>query len=173
MPRRSAWVVDTNVAVAANGSSPGTSLECEDACREKLLAITRGRARLILDDWHEIFDQYRRHLSLSGQPGVGDLFLKWVHDHQYDARSCERVMLTQHPTRVYVEFPDDPELAAFHRDDRVFACAAMASRSRARVLNALDSDWWEFERALARHGVRVVHVCGDRVKAWSRERRRR
>jgi len=29
------------------------------------------------------------------------------------------------------------------------------------ILNAVDSDWWHHQDALARHGVRVEFLCPD------------
>lgn len=167
-------VVDTNVPVTANGEAgPRVSPGCSEACSERLLEITRGRVRLRLDDGFEIFQEYLSRLSLSGQPGVGDLFVKWAHDHQFNPERCERVALTPHPARGYEEFPEDEELAVFDRDDRKLAAAARAQRPYATVLNAVDSDWWEHERVLARHGIHVGFVCSDQVELWRTERRQR
>lgn len=168
--RRAAFVVDTNVAVVANGDNEQASASCEDDCREALTAFTSGRARLVIDDGFAIFDEYRSRLSLSGQPGVGDMFLQWVHDNQFNAARCERVRLTPHDGRGFEEFPAAPDLGGFDGDDRKFAAAARTSRSAPRVLNAVDSDWWDYERCLAANGVAVEHLCRDQVDSWRRSR---
>lgn len=173
MRAKAAVVVDTNVPVTANGDADHASSACREACCEQLLGITRGRARLRLDDRFQILDEYFSKLSLSGQPGVGDLFVKWAHDHQFNPERCERVTLTSHSSRGYEEFPDDEDLSAFDRDDRKFAAAARVGQVHARVLNAVDSDWWEYERVLARYGIHVEFVCGDQVVLWEEERRQR
>jgi hypothetical protein len=173
MRKGPAKVVDTNVPVVANGSAPQASESCARACCDELWKITSGRARLVVDDGFEIFAEYGRHLSLRGQPGVGDMFLKWVHDHQFNPQRCVRVALTPHPERVYVQFPEDPALTGFDPDDRKFAAVAAASPSPARILNAVDSDWWEFESVLARHGINVEFVCDDQIWLWRRGHRQR
>lgn len=166
MPAKRAVVVDTNVPVTANGRASHASAECEAASRKRLLTITRGHELLVVDDGFEIFGEYLVHLSTSGQPGVGDLFLRWVNDHQFDPARCERVVLSKHSTRGYAEFPDDPDLSGFDPADRKFAAAALASRHSPSVLNAVDSDWWQHRHALARHGVTVDFVCEDQFPRW-------
>jgi hypothetical protein len=161
------------VPAAANGQADQTSVECRRACCSWLLKITSGQLRLILDDGFHIFTEYRSYLSLRGQPGVGDAFFRWVHDHQFNPEQCERVALTEHPSRGYSEFPDDPELADFDWGDRKFVAAARASSQPGCVLNALDSDWWDYERVLARNGVEVEFACADQLAAWRRGRPQR
>jgi hypothetical protein len=173
MASKRAVVVDTNVPVTANGRDTHGSAECQEACRRGLLEITRGSARLILDCGFEIVNEYCAYLSFRGQPGLGDAFLRWIHDNQFNSSRCERVTLTPHPARGYVEFPEDEALSGFDRDDRKFVAAARASQSRAaRVLNAVDSDWWDYELVLQEHGVRLEFVCRDQVERWREERPR-
>lgn len=170
MASKPAKVVDTNVPVTANGRASHVSVRCQMACQTSILEITSGRARLVLDDGFDIFEEYLGSLSLSGQPGVGDQFLKWVHDRQFDQELCERVSLTPHAVRGYEEFPDDDVLAGFDPSDRKFAASARASQSHACVLNAVDSDWWDYEPLLAQHGIKVDQVCDDQVAIWRRTR---
>ena len=45
-------IVDTNVAVVANGKSEQASEECVDTCIGRLEQIIRGETKLVLDaDW--------------------------------------------------------------------------------------------------------------------------
>lgn len=171
-----AVVVDTNVAVVANARSTHASPACVIACAERLRGFTSGRSRVALDSGNLVFDQYRNHLSLSGQPGVGDLFMRWVHDNLFNTARCERVSVTPLSIgnwRAFAEVPDDPELAGFDRDDQVFVAVAKASPSNPSILNAVDSDWWDYELVLGRNGVKVNHVCRDQVAAWKQERMQR
>lgn len=152
-------VIDTNVLVVANGGHPPASEACMIACIE---ALDAARARLVLvDDGGRILDEYKRHASHAGQPGVGDRFFKWLWDHQAVAESCSQLPITEDAARGFAEFPDDPALAAFDRDDRKFVAVALASGLRPPVLNASDSDWWEFEASLRHHGVEVNYLCPE------------
>lgn len=157
-------VIDTNVAVVANGRTEQAGLDCVEACLDALDKAQKGL--IVLDDMNLILDEYRRNLSASGQPGAGDAFLKWVYDRQADARHCERVHITPKPGMEgeFEEFPDDIELAGFDRSDRKFVAAARASRHKPRILNAVDRDWWDFRSALKNHGVHVDFLCPKTFK---------
>lgn len=162
-------VVDTNVAVTANGGAPQASCVCEDACRQALWRITQGRSRLALDETDIAFGEYRKRLSLSGQHGVGDAFMKWVHDNRWNPSHCEQVevtLLSGGGWRRFEEVPDDDDLRRFDRSDQVYVAISRACDARPQVLNAVDADWWEHEDVLARHGVKVKHVCSAEAAAW-------
>ena len=164
-----AFVVDVNVGVVANGAHERAEAACRLAC---MRALKEAMGEVVcLDDGGRILVEYRKHLSLSGQPGAGDEFMYWVHQNQRVKEVCERVGITRRPDddRDFEEFPRDPDLAGFDRDDRKYAAVALASSRVPEVLNASDTDWWIFHDALARHGVRVRFVCpelmeGDRAR---------
>lgn len=162
-------VVDTNVGVVANARDIHASPDCVLSCIDFLQAITRGEVRVVLDAGWEILTEYQGQLSSTGQPGPGDAFLKWLLQNQANPERCEQVQL--HPTERwdYEEFPADPTLEAFDPADRKFAAVARVSPSEPSVVNAVDSDWWEHEQALARHGIRVDLLCPDEVERWERK----
>jgi hypothetical protein len=155
-----AFVVDTNVPVVANGKAAQADPNCVLACIGALEAI-RNREIIVLDDGMRILAEYLDHLSLSGQPGVGDAFVRWVWQNQAVLERCERVSITPRGDDPddFEEFPRDPELSRFHRDDHKFVAVALTSRWEPAVLNAVDSDWWDFRKSLQRNGVRVQNLC--------------
>lgn len=163
----SSVIVDTNVGVVANEREAHASPDCVIACVDALEQIVRGRTRLVLDDGWEVLKEYQRKMRSSGQPGPGDAFLKWALTNLANPARCERVPLDLEA------FPDDPDLAAFHYDDRKFVVLALASESRPPIANAVDSDWWHFREALRRAGVEVTFLCPDQVPAWEQGPRRR
>ena len=67
-------VVDTNVAIVANGTDTNASPSCQLATLEALRDILKG-GRIVVDAAGDMLAEYRRLLSSSGQPGVGDQFL--------------------------------------------------------------------------------------------------
>jgi hypothetical protein len=155
-----AFVVDTNVAVVANRHAPQAAPACVLACVDVLESISRT-GKIVLDDQSRILDEYMRHLSPSGQPGLGDAFFKWVWQNQANVTRCERVAI--HPrgnnSEDYREFPSDPALRGFHADDRKFVAVARKSKSNPEVLNAVDRDWWDYRIALKQCGVRIKFLC--------------
>jgi hypothetical protein len=157
-----AFAVDTNVAIVASRRAPQASPGCVVACVDALEQI-KNKGMVLLDDQHRILNEYRANLSLSGQPGVGDAFFKWVWQNQANAERCERVEI--HPRGTgredYQEFPTDPALHDFDPSDRKFVAVALSSRNYPEVLNAVDSHWWEHQLALRRCGVRVRFLCPE------------
>lgn len=159
-----AVVMDTNVAVVANGKTQQAGIDCILATIEKLEEI-RARMTMLIDDQGLIIEEYRRHLSPSGQPGAGDAFFKWLWDNQANPLHCRRITIT--PTndrRGFTDFPDSPELDKFHDDDRKFVAVALASEQKPPILNASDTDWWRFRHALEQHGIIVQFLCPELMK---------
>ena len=153
-------IVDTNVAIVANGKTEQADQRCISKCRAKLQHI-RDEYRLLLDNRNLILDEYRRNLNPSGQPGLGEGFFIWLWQNQANPEYCRKVAVKPHKNREFEEFPDDPNLSSFDRDDRKFVAVALASGTTPKVLNASDTDWWHHRQALRQNGVEVVFLCPD------------
>jgi hypothetical protein len=159
-----AVVMDTNVAVVANGRTPQAGQECVEACVMALVKM-RERQRVLVDDHGQIFEEYRRHLSPSGQPGLGDAFFKWLWDNQGNPDHCRRVpVMPTKNRRGFEEFPDDSALEDFDPSDRKFVAVAIASGENPPILNASDTDWWNHREALSRNGVEVRFLCPELMR---------
>lgn len=155
-----AVVVDTNVMVVANGKAEQAGIDCVLSCVSALENVKQGSVVLV-DSGYRIFDEYRRHASLAGQPGLGDSFLKWLWNNQANPMHCEQVEITSKETDPddFEEFPIDPDLADFDRSDRKFVAVALASGKTPVILNATDSDWWNFRAPLKMNGIQVEFLC--------------
>jgi hypothetical protein len=158
-------VVDTNVAIVANDArlaldDPGRRpIDCIEACIDAVLRLTQSGG-LVLDADGEILEQYSKYLSRAGQPGTGDVFMKWVHDNQWNEDVCTRISVTQDAKRGYLEFPNDPALKGFDWDDRVFVAVVMAHPDWPTILQAVDAKWRKWEAALRANLVDVEFLCG-------------
>lgn len=153
-------VVDTNVLVVASERTPQADAACVLSCIDALVALKAG-GPVWVDSDGRIFEEYRQNLSFSGQPGVGDAFFKWLWDNQFDEDHCRQVAVTSHPVRGFEEFPEDPALRGFDTADRKFVAVAFASGENPEVLNASDTDWWQFHQELAAHRIRIRFLCPD------------
>lgn len=153
-------VVDTNVAITANGRAEQANPDCVARCANELRNI-RDRCRVILDQGDLILREYRKHLRLSGGPGAGDAFFKWLWRHQHLQAHSRAVPIRFHPQRDFQEFPADSDLGDFDRDDRKFVAVALASGTDPEILNATDTDWWNYHKPLERHGVNVKFLCPE------------
>ena len=161
--RKSDLVIDTNVAVVANGKTEQADPTCILECVARLRQL-RSENVLLLDNRNLILDEYRKNLHPSGQPGPGDSFFKWLFENQENPKHCRKVAITPHPDRGFEEFPVDPSLSSFDRDDRKFVAVALAGGTGPRVLNASDTDWWLFRRSLQEHGVDVDFICPELMR---------
>lgn len=165
-------IVDTNVAITANRATdpdlPPELIDCVSACVEAIISIKKGGG-LVLDAGDEIFDEYRRNLSLSGQPGQGDIFMKWVHDNRHSFPAEDLVPITPNG-ESYEEFPDHPGLVDFDLSDRKFVAVANAHPAKPPILEATDSKWWGWKNALVEAGITVIFLCEDWIKAKYQEK---
>jgi len=161
------YVVDTNVAIVANGHSNASeggsppSINCRLAALdflEKLLS----NGKIILDDDGAIQAEYHRHLNPHGQPGVGDRFYQEVLNSAPER--IERVELPKDNDGEYKHFPSHKGLRNFDKDDRKFA--ALSCKEGVPVANATDSDWLNFRDILAQHHIAIEFVCGCDPLKW-------
>ena len=156
-------VVDTNVVVVANGRSEQASSDCVETCGERLEEIMRGEKTLVLDNRWIILREYMQNLRSNGAD-VGDRFLGWILVNKDDR--CDLVSITSvnGSENEFEEFPDDPALDDFDPDDRKFIAVACAHPEKPPILQAVDSQWWDFHNAFRQHGVTVEFICEDDIQ---------
>lgn len=150
-------VMDTNVAIVANGKAPQANDDCVKTCIQELKRIRNEGDCLVMDYGGLIFAEYSTHLGFSGQPGPGNAFFKWVHDHQ----TISRVEIKDDPLRKFQEFPNDPQLEKFDPSDRIFVAVARAvnKKNPPLILNASDTDWWHHRLAFKKHNIQIKFLC--------------
>jgi len=154
-------VVDSNVAVVANGRSTNASVACRIAATDALANLL-AQGRIVVDDAGEMVDEYKRYCDPKGQPGVGDRFFREVLMNYAD--KVERVHLEKRDDGSFVDFPNSADLADFDREDRKFAAAAR--KTSVPVINATDTDWLEHRVALERDGITIEFACGVAESSW-------
>jgi len=166
---RKCQVVDTNVAVVANRRG-NESYSCVNNCAQALLNV-KNCGVLVVDAGDLILSEYRATCSLSGQPGVGDSFIRWVHDNIGRADLVQMVRITPVGSQLgFEEFPGHPGLATFDPSDRKFVAVAIAHRERPSILQALDSKWWGWKEPLLECGITVDFLCAEEVQASYRRK---
>lgn len=161
-------VIDTNVPKTANLAVDPMSISedlilCVQQCVNSINKVIENGG-LVLDDGNKIFNEYRGELSMSGQPGVGDEFLKWIHYNRYSFPDSDRVTITPNEDS-FNEFPDHPGLTDFDISDRKFIAVANAHPEKPPILEATDSKWWGWKNAIKESGIKVNFLCPDYVKA--------
>lgn len=148
-------VIDSNVAIVANGNSAQASIGCEEACVELLERCEQ--LSICLDETNLIMDEYAKHLSYAGSPGVGDMFFKYLHDNQYAQRNIELVTIT--PSADANTGFDELPANDFDPSDRKFLATAVVAG--AQVVNATDSDWAEQQGLMNQLNITVHQLCPD------------
>ena len=157
-----AFVVDTNVAVVANGRDTHASLACQHQCIIKLRELKESSI-IVIDDCNHILSEYRKKLNFSGQPGVGDYFFKHVFDNQYVGKHVHRVSILRTDDGSFEEFPDDNRLVDFDNDDHMFVAVALTHQDKPPILNAVDTDWANYHDALECCGITILYLCPEHV----------
>ena len=160
-------VVDTNVVVVANGRSEQASSDCVETCGDRLEEIMRGKVKLVLDNRWIILREYMQNLRSNGAD-VGDRFLGWILVNKDDR--CDLVSITpiNGSENEFEEFPNDPALDGFDPDDRKFIAVACAHLEKPPILQAVDSQWWDFRDAFRRNGIIVEFICEDDIQRLRR-----
>ena len=156
-------VVDTNVAMVANGKSTAGA-NCTEVCARKLKEIEE-RGHVVIDDSFQLLHEYRTNLNFSGQPGVGDRFYRWLFINQGNPSRCTRVHITPTSEGSYAEFPRHPDLEGFDPSDHKFISVAAAHPQKPCVLQAFDTKWWPLRHAFKACGIRITFLCPNEIKA--------
>lgn len=161
----SQFIVDTNVPIVANNRNTHASVSCVNAAIEFLLDLQKNHI-LLIDSLSQILHEYMSHLSLSGQPGAGDLFMKWVWQNQGVQNHVVQIVLPYNlAAQSYNNFPIDVALSQFDPSDRKFVSLALASGNSPKIVNCVDTDWSEHFTALSRNGVNILFLCPQHVSA--------
>lgn len=164
-------VIDTNVPATANGANDGASVSCAAASARALQAVME-RGHVFVDAGGRIVDEYRANLDPRGEPGPGDVFLKWLLTHEWGGRRVTRVAIT---ARVGSD-EDFEELRlpkghpGFDPSDRKFLAVAAAHPRRPPILQSMDSKWWGWREALRSVGVTIHFLCPAEIEAKFHEK---
>ncbi|UGT64002.1 hypothetical protein [Nocardia asteroides] len=155
-------VVDTNVPLVVKFSDDHPP-ELVDGCEIILEYILENRIPIFTDDAGEIVDEYLHQLNRSGQPTLGDAFIKYVLENRYSWNDAMRPDIepdTVTANSYAVLKGDDDEIDP---SDRKFV--ATAKVAAAPVVQATDTKWLDWAAVLGRHGVTVEFVHEPSIRA--------
>lgn len=164
-------VVDTNVATTSNGLNEGAPADCVAASARALHDVMRS-GHVFIDDGGRIVAEYRANLRAKGEPGPGDAFLKWLLTHEWGGEHVTRVRITAKADDEgdFEELPAPPAGILYDRSDRKFLAVAAAHSERPSILQAFDSKWWGWSKALRGVGVTVHFLCPKAIERKHREK---
>lgn len=160
-----AFVVDTNVILVANGQHQDVSAICLATCATKLQSIMRSE-KLVVDDCFIILQEYQNKTTPKTGNRPGDAFVKWALRNNANTDRIDQVALQVHQERGFESFPDCPALKNFDPPDRVFVAVAAAHFQTPPILQAADSKWLDWTASLAHHNVNVEFLCRDDIERF-------
>jgi hypothetical protein len=162
----SAFVIDENVLIVAEKQAPDK--DTNDACIQNCIeALRKVRNEiLVLDSDGLIFAKYRKHFEPIRRNGQGTEFLIWLMQNQFYSERCERVKVTPlEPSFAEVPLelrnPDPVTNKIFDLDDHIWLAAAKASINNPTILNATDTDWYEWLPELEQHDCKIEFLCPE------------
>ncbi|MEV0623073.1 hypothetical protein AB0I81_57825 [Nonomuraea sp. NPDC050404] len=142
--------MDTNVLIVSNGKADHVSAACAKAAVE-FLEHVESRGIVVLDSSWLIFEEYEKHCSYRGQPGVGDRFFLQLHRRQADPRHVHKVEITPDERGSFEEVPEG--LQAFDPSDHKFVATVVADGRRSAIVNCADPDWREAVQELKQNDI--------------------
>lgn len=157
-------VIDTNVAVTANGVNEQASADCVYKSAYALQEVMRA-GHVFIDDKGLIVQEYARNLNRKGEPGPGDRFFKWLLTVEWGGAQVSHVPITPKAgdEEDYEELPAPSQGTRYDPSDRKFLAVAAAHPEHPPILQAFDSKWWGWREALAAIGVKVCFLCPKEI----------
>lgn len=155
-------ILDTNVGINANKAVQASNISDSEArvsllCVELIQQVIQDES-LVIDNLNEIFDEYRKYLSLKGQPGLGDALVKWINDNWAKLQQRGNISIIHKNGNEYLEFPDDSDLSSFDPADRKFIVTCLCHKDKPVIVQSADYKWENYVAQLNRHGVRLRFI---------------
>lgn len=157
---KNVFVIDTNVFVVASCENHDLAL----TCLEFLEKILGGGHTILIDDFYdqksknyisEIADEYSSNLS---SQDAAFWILQKIRSYEPDGIIKRVAVKKDKNNKYYLDFPRDSKLKKFDKSDRKFVAVAIASKMDPEIVNAVDTDWKEFEIVLKKY-VKLKFLC--------------
>lgn len=160
------YLIDTNVLIIANDYDHESGLECVENCIDFLM---RARENIIaVDNLDRILGEYRRYVSPSGKPNVGDKFMGWLWQNRSNPDICIQVEIeenTENPNILFNGIPIDGSFDEFDKSDQKFIAVALNIDDVATLVNASDTDWKKHEEQIRQIGIEIIELCPEYIQS--------
>lgn len=156
-------IVDTNVLCAASTIDSDSRFKGTDHVPEEqqrrvldwLMAFHKDTRRiLVLDTAWRMIDEYKRNLGESAENNIG---MRVV----YEKMSTARWLDVPCDAAGREQLPQDLDDAHDYRGDRKLIALALADKNNSTIVNACDTDWYDWDSALSTYGIAVEQIIGD------------
>ena len=169
-------IIDTNVLLVASAQHPGSPFKDSGVPAEQqqnvfnwLMTFRKdGQRKVVLDQFFRIWEEY--HHKMTGQ----DIGLLVVTEKLQ--LGLVRFVDVAYDRHGHGCLPPKLEKVVKDPSDRKFVATALIDLSdggQSTIINAVDSDWCDWEDALRRHGITVRHLIDDLYRDWQRKRAKR
>lgn len=162
------FIIDTNVPRKANDHNRINKIskdeaKCVQKCIEFISYVIKNcdSGGLVIDNGDHILKEYRRQLSMSGEPGVGDHFLKWVYTNIGKFPQEDRVTITPQGDS-FIEFP--PINIDVDIQDKKFFAVSYAHPSKPIIAEAADAKWLNWKDEFEKFGIEMLILCPEYMK---------
>ena len=167
-------IIDTNVLVVANDMSEHVSKSDVGCCSKFLIDVYENKNENIivyLDSLQQILEEYGNYCNHSGEPGIGDVFFRWLHNNQANPDVCcvQEINITNGEHSNYKEFPTIGCLNNFDLSDRKFVAVACSADKSPTIVNCSDSDWYDYRNCFSEIGIKLDFLCPDEKSNWERK----
>ncbi len=168
-------IMDTNVLCAASTIDPDSRFDQTDhvpvgeleAVLDWLMAFRADSTRqIVLDTEWRLIDEYKANLGESGDTNIG---MRVVYEKMNAGRWVDVPVAADGRETL----PEDLDKAHNYRGDRKLIALALADRPNSTIVNACDTDWYDWEATLTANGIVVDQIIGDWCRAdWQRKKQR-
>lgn len=136
------------------------------------LKAVMASGHVFIDDGGRIVREYRANLNFAGQPGPGDIFLKWVLTNEWGGRRVTRVSITAKTDddEDFFELPSPPTGIRYDPSDRKFLAVCSAHTEHPPILQSMDSKCWGWRAALLKEGISIHFLCEAEIARKHREK---
>ena len=170
------YIIDTNVLLVASAQHLGSHFKDSDVPVEQrkivldwLMAFRAdGQGKVVLDQCFKIWKEYNN--KMTGQ----DIGLLVVMEKLQS--SLLRTVDIAYDEHGHGCLPAKLEKVVHDQSDRKFVAVAWIDRSQggeSTIVNAVDSDWADWEERLKPFGIAVRHLIDDLYRDWQRKRAKR
>lgn len=156
-------IIDTNVPIVAQGNS-AFSFDCENVCADFMEKIIAGKNTIVLDSDGYILSEYENNHNKKGPSTYLKVYLKWLYNNIGNPQKVKFVDIHSDGNKLFVEVPDSISIIGFDRSDLKFIALSIANSNLAPIVEAADSKWIGWEKALNDEGISVIFLCKSELQ---------
>lgn len=166
-------IVDTNVALTADGANSLASKVCQRSCISVIRRVLSGEIAFVIDENNEVLREYRKNIYPDYKGSLAEQFMIHALTYQFFEGRVKRIKLEKNAADQFEDYPDnednwttsDSRCKRFDPDDKKWVALALRFKSEtgtdAPIVNAADRCWIAFESHLKSADVILETLCRE------------